>query len=141
MDFYIHECLASLITAFLYFSEAIISSRTSPIRVIIGTTNAFPMQKYLICSGIPAVQLSGNPFRRSHSTGVSTRSRPVVKSCTTCDVRPTRGSDVSNVREACPAAQGIALCPPKRNTCSSRASGATPALHPLRRSTGPYLLL
>lgn len=30
-------------------------------RVIIGTTSAFPMQKYRILSGIPAVQSSSNP--------------------------------------------------------------------------------
>lgn len=45
-----------------YFSSAMIVSRTLPILVIIGTTRALPMQKYLILSGIPVfVHSSSNP--------------------------------------------------------------------------------
>lgn len=41
----------------------------------ISTTNAFPIQKYRIFSGIPVfVQLSGKPLSLSHSIGVSTLS-------------------------------------------------------------------
>ena len=43
------------------------------------------MQKYRQLGGIPVfVQLSGNWFRRSHSTGVSTRYRPVAGSLMKC---------------------------------------------------------
>ena len=48
------------------------------------TTNAFPIQKYRIFSGIPVfVQLSANPLSLSHSIGVSALSLPVCKSVTT----------------------------------------------------------
>ena len=47
-------------------------------------TNAFPIQKYRIFSGIPElVQLSGKPLSLSQSIGVSTLSLPVCKSVTT----------------------------------------------------------
>ena len=49
--------------------------------VIKGTTTAFPIQKYRILFGIPVfVHSSGNPFSRSHSSGVNVLNRPVTKS-------------------------------------------------------------
>lgn len=65
----------------------------------ISITNAFPIQKYRIFSGIPVfVQLSGKPLSLSHSIGVSTLSLPVCKSVTTREVLPTCVSEVNIVR-------------------------------------------
>ena len=83
-----------------FLNQDISRANTFPILVTNGTTNAFPIQKYLIFSGIPvSVQPSGKPFSRSHSTGVNVRNRPVTMSVTTWDVLPTWVSDVSIVRD------------------------------------------
>ena len=51
-----------MIICHLPHSSSIIESSTFPILVIIGTTNAFPIQKYLILFGMPLlVQSSSNP--------------------------------------------------------------------------------
>jgi len=54
---------------------------------MIGTTNAFPIVKYRILLGIPAVQLSGKPFNLSHSIGVKVRNRLLVGSRITWELR------------------------------------------------------
>ncbi len=84
-------------------------------RVTIGTTRAFPMQKYLIFSGIPvAVQLSGNPFNLSHSMGVSVLSFPVTQSIITLDDLLTSDSDVSMVRDGASRGSGQRTIPSEK---------------------------
>lgn len=80
-----HHLLSSLLRVYMRTIDHILAfNNASPILFTSGTTKALPMQKYRIRSGIPvSVQPSGNPFNRSHSTGVSTRRRPAIGSRTT----------------------------------------------------------
>src|SRR5699024_2220496 len=83
------------ITSSIYLSSNSISFSLSPIRVIKFTSNAFPIQKYLIRSFIPSVQLSGKLFNLSHSNGV--RYLFPLPSSTICVVRLTLPSLVNIV--------------------------------------------
>ena len=69
----------------------------SPISSMRPTTRALPMQKYLILSVMPSVQLSGNPSILSHSTGVSILSLPVTGSFMMWEDLFLEPSDVSMV--------------------------------------------
>ena len=73
------------------------------------------MQKYLILSGIPVfVHSSSNPCRRSASTGVNKRRRPVPGSETTCVERLSVDSLVNIVRPGLSQGSGNAIGPSEK---------------------------
>ena len=82
----------------MLYSASNILVNSFPILVIKGTTNAFPMQKYLNFCGMPVfVQLSSKPCIRSASKGVINRNFFVSGSSITCVLRFTVDSEVSIV--------------------------------------------
>ena len=84
-------------------------------RVISGTTNALPMQKYRNFSGIPVfVQPSGKPFNLSHSIGVRKRYFPVFGSSMMCVERFVLDSLVSMVRDGRSNGSGNAIGPSEK---------------------------
>ena len=84
----------------------------NPILVIIGTTSAFPMQKYLIRFGIPLlVQLSSNPWRRSVSIGVNILNFLLVGSSRMCVLLFSVPSLVNIVRPGSSIESGKDMAP------------------------------
>lgn len=92
---------------------------------MIGTTNAFPIVKYRILLGIPAVQLSGKPFNLSHSIGVKVRNRLLVGSRITWELRFKLPSLVSIVLPGRSRGRETELLLQKRRSAFHLSDGVT----------------